>query len=131
MLSALLAQSDNTSSAIGGGLALIVYLAIFVVMIVSLWKTFEKMGQPGWYGIIPIFNYVVIAKLSGKDWWWGLLVIIPCIGWIFAILLLNELSKLFGKGAGYTIGLIFLPFIFLPMLAFGSAQYVGPQQKAF
>ena len=131
MLSALLAQSDNTGSAIGGGLALIVYLAIIVVMLASLWKTFEKMGQPGWYGIIPIFNFCVIAKLAGRDWWWGLLIIIPCIGWVFQIILLNDLSKLFSKGVGYTIGLIFLPFIFFPMLAFGSAQYVGPQQKAF
>lgn len=131
MLSALLAQSDNSGSAIGAGVAIIFYLVIIVVMLASLWKTFEKMGQPGWYGIIPIFNFCVIAKLAGRDWWWGLLIIIPCIGWVFQIILLNDLSKLFSKGVGYTIGLIFLPFIFFPMLAFGSAQYVGPQQKAF
>ena len=131
MLSALLAQSDNSGSAIGAGVAIIFYLVIIVVMLASLWKTFEKMGQPGWYGIIPIFNFCVIAKLAGRDWWWGLLIIIPCIGWVFQIILLNDLSKLFSKGVGYTIGLIFLPFIFFPMLAFGSAQYQGPQQKAF
>jgi hypothetical protein len=56
---------------------------------------------------------------------------VPCIGVIFLIILWNELSKLFGKGVGYTIGIIFLPFIFLPMLAFGSAEYQGPQGKAF
>lgn len=132
MFAQLLAQSDSSSSALGGGLVLIVYLAIIVVMLVSLWKLFEKMGQPGWYGIIPIFNFCVIAKLAGRDWWWGLLIIVPCIGWIFQIILLNDTSvKLFGKGIGYTLGLIFLPFIFFPMLAFGSAQYQGPQQKAF
>ena len=74
---------------------------------------------------------MVIAKLSGKEWWWGLLVLVPCIGFIFVIILLNELSKLFGKGVGYTVGIIFLPFIFLPMLAFGSAEYRGPREKAF
>jgi hypothetical protein len=34
----------------------------------------------------------------------------------------------FGKGGGYGIGLLLLPVIFLPMLAFGSAQYVGGTQ---
>ena len=131
MLSVLLAQDSDAGSVVGGGVALVIYLALIILMIVSMWKMFEKMGQPGWYGIIPIFNFCVIAKLAGKDWWWGLLTIVPCIGWIFQIILLNETSKLFGKGVGYTIGLIFLPFIFLPMLAFGSAQYQGPQQKAF
>jgi chromate transport protein ChrA len=66
MFAQLLAQSDSSSSALGGGLVLIVYLAIIVVMLVSLWKLFEKMGQPGWYGIIPIFNFCVIAKLAGR-----------------------------------------------------------------
>ena len=131
MLATLLAQSDSSGS--GGVIAIaaifsLVFIAIYVV---ALWKIFEKMGQPGWYGIIPIFNFCVIAKLAGKDWWWGLLIIVPCIGWIFQIILLNELSKLFGKTVLYTVGLIFLPFIFLLILAFGSARYEGSTQKAF
>ena len=38
-------------------------------------------------------------------------------------------AKVFGKGAGFAIGLIFLNPIFLLILAFGSAQYQGPQQS--
>jgi len=133
---ALLAQDiTTTTSSSGGGAAtgifLVVYLAFIALVLVSMWKIFAKMTQPGWYGIVPIFNYVVIAKLSGKEWWWGLLVLVPCIGVIFVIILLNELSKLFGKGVGYTVGLVLLPFIFLPMLAFGSAEYQGPREQAF
>ena len=30
------------------------------------------------------------------------------------------------EGIGFGIGLIFLPFIFLPILGFGDAQYVRP-----
>lgn len=36
------------------------------------------------------------------------------------------LSKSFGKSEGFTIGILLLPIIFLPILAFGSAQYIGP-----
>jgi len=34
------------------------------------------------------------------------------------------LSKAFGKDVGFTIGLLLLPFIFIPLLALGSAEYV-------
>jgi hypothetical protein len=37
-----------------------------------------------------------------------------------------DLAKSFGKSGGYAVGLIFLSFIFIPMLGFGSAKYVGP-----
>jgi hypothetical protein len=35
------------------------------------------------------------------------------------------LAAKFGKGVGFAIGLIFLPFIFYPILGFGDAQYSG------
>ena len=127
----LLAQESSSGGAAGGLVGLVLYIGFIVLILASMWKIFAKMTQPGWYGIIPIFNYCVIAKKSGKDWWWGLLTVVPCIQIIFQIILLNQLSKLFGKGVGYTLGLIFLPMIFFPILAFGSAEYQGPQGKAF
>jgi hypothetical protein len=36
----------------------------------------------------------------------------------------------FGKGVGFAIGMIFLPFIFWPILAFGSSQYQGAAAPA-
>ncbi len=41
------------------------------------------------------------------------------------VLVYNGLSKNFGHGAGFTVGLIFLSIIFLPILGFGSDQYIG------
>jgi len=39
---------------------------------------------------------------------------------------LNDLAKSFGKDSGYTVGLVLLPAIFVPMLSYGSARYLGP-----
>jgi hypothetical protein len=35
-----------------------------------------------------------------------------------------DLAKAFGRGAGFAIGMILLPLIFLPILAFGNSKYV-------
>ena len=43
----------------------------------------------------------------------------------FGIAQMVMLAKVFGKGAGFTVGLIFLPLIFLGILAFDSSEYEG------
>lgn len=40
-----------------------------------------------------------------------------------AILTIVAVCERFGKGVGFALGLILLPFIFYPFLGFGSAQY--------
>ena len=106
---------------------LLVFILIFAIpTIVGMWKTFQKAGKGGWECIVPVYNYTVLAEIVGKPMWWGLLCLIPYVGIIWGIWMLNLLSKSFGKDTGFTIGLIFLPFIFFPILGFGSAQYLGP-----
>lgn len=73
--------------------------------------------------LIPIYNTYVMLKIAGKPWWWLLLMLIPFVGIVIAIMAVVALAKAFGKGAGFAVGLIFLPFVFWPMLGFGSAQY--------
>ena len=104
---------------------LIIYLAILVFLIASIWKIYVKAGQPGWAAIVPIYNLIVLCKIIGKPTWWVVLVFIPIVNYVILIMMIHGLSKSFGKGAGYTVGLLFLGIIFYPMLAFGDAQYIG------
>ncbi len=98
--------------------------ALLVLLpIIALWVIFTKAGQPGWAAIIPIYNLFVMLKVAGKPAWWVILFLIPVVNIIFLVLTLNSLAKCFGKGIGFTLGLIFLPFIFFLILAFGPAQY--------
>jgi len=99
---------------------------LVVIMVASMWKMFEKAGQPGWAAIIPIYNYVVLLQIVGKPWWWILLFMIPLANIVFAIIMYLELAKSFGKGTGFAIGLIFLSIVFFPILGFGDARYIGP-----
>jgi len=98
------------------------------LLIIPLWKIYLKAGKPGWASIIPIYNIIVYLEIIGKPWWWILLLLfVPVANIIFAILMANELSKCFGKDAGFTVGLILLPFIFYPILGYGKAQYIKPE----
>jgi hypothetical protein len=105
---------------------LLLYLALVVVWIAGMWKAYEKAKEPGWAAIVPIYNAVVALRMAGKPEWWVILYFVPCVGLIVLIIAMLELAKAFGKGAGYGIGLVFLPFIFWPMLGWGDAEYIGP-----
>ena len=115
---------DN-AFATGPGIGVIIfYVLLMILLVVSNWKIYEKAGQPGWAALIPIYNIVVLFKIVNKPLWWILMFFIPIANIIFMIKLYHALSLAFGKGAGFTVGLILLGFVFMPILAFGDAKYV-------
>ena len=123
----LLAQVEySTQGEPPSTVSIIFGLLVALLLIVAMWKVFAKAGQPGWASIIPIYNLYIWCKIVGRPWWWILLMLIPFVNLIIAIILLIDLAKSFGKGGGFGIGLLLLPFIFFPILGFGSAQYQGP-----
>ena len=121
----LFAQND-TGGAIVGILAMLIYLAIVIAVLAGWWKMFEKAGKPGWAAIIPIYNLIVTLEICGRPIWWILLMLIPCVNIVVLIIMWIDVAKSFGKSELYGIGLAFLGFIFIPILGFGSARYVGP-----
>jgi len=90
-----------------------------------MWKVFTKAGKPGWAVIIPLYNAYVFLKIAGKPGWWLILLLVPLLNVIVGIVATVAFARNFGKGIGFVLGLIFLPFIFYPILAFGDAQYLG------
>lgn len=124
-LIAFMLQSDNAPQAGGAffGVFGIVMLAFIIFMIAAMWKVFEKAGEPGWAAIIPIYNLYILVKIAGRPTWWFLLFFVPIVSIIIAFVVAFDVAKRFGKGAGFAIGMIFLPFVFYPLLAWGDAQY--------
>jgi hypothetical protein len=57
------------------------------------------------------------------------LFFIPIANFVIAILTYLALAEKFGKGGGFAMGLVFLGFIFFPILGFGDAQYRGAVAK--
>jgi hypothetical protein len=100
-------------------------LLVSILYIVSLWKIFAKAGKPGWASIVPIYNVIVMLEITGKPIWWIILLLIPVVNLVISIIVIVELANKFGKSGGFAVGLIFLPVIFYPILAFSNAEYIG------
>lgn len=115
-------QSEQIGSIIGASIVLI-------LLIVAEWKLFTKAGVAGWKSLIPFLREYEIVKIVDGNGIKFLLLLLPIVNIVYGIILCARMAKAFGKGMGYTIGLILLPNLFQLMLAFGSAQYVGPQGK--
>lgn len=117
----------DTTSASSTLTALFCGMTIFasilsIIMIISYWKIFSKKGKPGWAILVPIYNVIVQIQVANLSMIYFLLLLIPFVN-IYAIIKINiSMAKSFGKSIGYGIGMIFLPIIFIPLLAFSDTK---------
>lgn len=107
---------------------LIALIFISVLMLVSIWKIFTKAGQSGWKSIVPIYNLIISMRIIKRPVWFIILMLLPYISLVISVITSHDLAVSFGKGKLFTLGLIFLPFIFYPILAFGESKYTAPNR---
>lgn len=106
-----------------GSVFLILAFAFFIAVIAGMWRVFEKAGQPGWGCLVPIYNVYLLTQIAGRPGWWLLLFFIPLVNLLVSIVVTLDIARKFGQGVGFALGLLFLGFIFYPILGFGPAQY--------
>ena len=110
----------------------LVCIAVIVLILVARWKVFKKANVDGWEALIPIHGDIVELQLSGVKTYWYFLNLIAICGIGPLVLLFWKsiaLSKAFGKGTGFGVLMAFFPFVCYPILAWGNAEYVGPQNN--
>lgn len=123
---------------------------LWIIGIIAYWKLFTKAGEAGWKAIIPVYSEFKLYDLTWKGYMLWILValavvsallltltsnmflavigvILNIIGMIISIIAKVKLSKAYGHGVGFAIGLIFFFPIFILILGFGKSEYVGPQ----
>ena len=123
MTDVTLALLQGGDAGLEGMLVILIQLVLLVVVIAGMWKTFEKAGEPGWASIVPIYNMYVLIRISGNDWWWLFLLVIPILNVLIFAKINIDLADRFGQGLLFGLGLWLFGFIFLPLLGFGDYQY--------
>lgn len=103
----------------------LISLAVTVLILWSVWKIFVKAGKPGWAAIIPFYDSYILFEIIYGSGWKFLLLLIPFYNIYLYFKTFILLAHKFGKSTGFGIGIVFLPFVFLPILGFGDAEYHG------
>lgn len=124
-VSSALQESGGGGGGLIGGIGMLFFLAVLVLVIAGMWKVFTKAGKPGWACIIPIYNAIVLLQIAKRPVWWFLLFLVPIVNFIIIIVVSIDIAKAFGKGAGFGIGLALFGPIFYPILGFSDAAYQG------
>ncbi len=141
----LLAATTQGNTHVRGGFiaaSIIWFLIYYLCTALGMYGAFAKAGSyghPKWAAFIPLYRFIIMLRVAGRPRVWGwflllyLLGAIPLIGLlasigllIVSIFVLNDISKSFGHGAGFTVGLVLLPFIFWLILWLGQSTYRGP-----
>ncbi len=135
-----------------GALAMF-FLMSYLLQVVAYWRLFKKAGQGGWKSLIPIYSSYIRYKISWRPlWFWisGFLialgfvlegffgqypieraasVVVTITGWVIYAMSMYKLSRAFGHGFLYAIGLIFLQPLFTMILGFGVSPWLGEAKQ--
>lgn len=134
---------------------MILLFLIFLVLYLFInwlcyYKIFKKMGYAGWECFVPYYNTYCFYKGIHNPIW--LFIISLCISFIGTVYNMNQiptevaaalatisciihfitvlnLFKAFDIDIFLTILLVFLPVIGLPVIGFGSSQYLYEKRK--
>lgn len=89
-------------------------LILSVLMGISTWKLFKKMGYNPLFAFVPFYNYYIILKETDHPKWWAALSYLPIVGPIMMTVFHIYLMKKFGKGLiQHQVLTALLPFIYM------------------
>lgn len=100
---------------------LVVGLVIYAFFAFCLLKIAEKTHtEPAWWAWVPILQILLMLKVADKPLWWIILMFIPLVGIVITILVWVAICQKRNKSPLLVIGLLLIPFVFLPYLAFSD-----------
>lgn len=100
----------------------IIYFFVGILLTASMWQIYTKFGEKGWTVLIPIYNTIVLLRIADKKWFPSIfLLLIPIVNLYYLFDIYRTIAGKLGKDSdGFALGMLILPFIFFPLLAFGN-----------
>lgn len=107
-------------------------LLLSVLMGVSTWKLFKKMGYNPLFAFVPFYNYFIIQKETQHPKWWVLLAYLPIVGPIMMSVFHLFLMKHFGKHSLLQKLLtVLLPFIYMAVVNYSKDAEVETEDELY
>ena len=102
-------------------------VCLLILTVIGYWGVFCKAGEKGWKVLIPFYNEYLLYKIAWKP-------SICLFKWL-CLFLYEVVSVTLNAGVlldtlqfGYTVGIMFLLFIFAPLLGVGRSRYTRPDK---
>ena len=96
-------------------------LILSVLMGISTWKLFKKMGYHPLFAFIPFYNYYIIQKETHHPKWWVAMAYLPIVGPIMMSVFHLFLMKKFGKDSFVQKLLtVILPFLYMAFVNYSK-----------
>jgi len=107
-------------------------LILSVLMGISTWKLFKKLGYSPLFAFIPFYNYFIILKETKHPKWWAILSYLPIVGPIMMSVFHLYLMKKFGKTLFKDQLLtVILPFIYMATVNYGKDVELEDENAIF
>ena len=124
------------------GLIIMLFLIWGTLNFISQWQIYSKAGRSGWLIMVPIYNALIFADICKVPR--TIFILSFMIGFVCGLinndiaLIVNyvcslslsaywsySLAKVYGRDLWFTMGLIFMPLVFYPILGLGNYEYEG------
>ena len=135
---------------------ILIGLTCLIFTLIAQSKVHQKANKPGWTAIIPYYSQYVRAEIGGNvTYFWPFFIaslvsgacsiaeysenemvvligsllstVAAVVALVYHIKMDRNLAIAFGQNNGFTVGLVLLPVVFYPILAWSKAEYIGPQ----
>ena len=84
----------NSGSSFLAGVPFLIFVAIYLYHAFCQFYIAQKIGHPSaWWAFIPVLNFYQPVQLSGKPWWWFLLLFVPVANIICWVIVWMEIAK--------------------------------------
>lgn len=113
---------------------LFVFITIFYILFIvfelyTMVRSYQKAGIAGWKALIPIMNIVSLFPLANLSTWMLFLIFVPIINIYIIYQVYAALADRLGKQRIFALGLLFLPIVFFPILAFKREKKEIQEEK--
>ena len=104
------------------GAGTLFFLLLLVFVLTGFWNVLKKARYPGYFILIPFYNFYVLTQLSGNSSLYFWLSFVPLVNIFTTLKISLGIAEAFDKSKAFGIGLWLLPPIFALLLGFGEAQ---------
>ncbi|KMQ70391.1 signal peptidase I [Chryseobacterium koreense] len=107
-------------------------VVLSLLMGISTWKLFKKMGYNPLFAFVPFYNYLIIQKETKHPKWWVAMAYLPIIGPIMMTVFHLFLMRHFGKSKFTQVLLtVILPFIYLATVNYSKDAEVESEDELY